>query len=115
MKKVKVLLVTLAMGLGMSTAIAKHHNEKGPCAEIKCEKGDKFCYDKKKECKSKEFKKKLDHAKKKGITEAEKAEWTAAIEKKIEMKKEKKAMIEAAIPEMEANLKEVQALKAKKK
>ncbi len=102
-----------------SRAAANHHegddgeDKKGPCAEIKCEMGDKFCHGKKHECMGKVFQKKLDEAKKNGVNAAKKAKWVAKIEKKIAMKKARVAEMQTHISTLEANLKEVQALKTK--
>ncbi len=112
------LIAGLLITLG-SQAYAGHHEgkghgmDKGPCAEIECEKGDKFCYQKKKECMTKHFEKKLDEAKAKGVTAEEKAKWVEKIQKKIAYKKERVSDMQSKITEMEAHLKSVQALKTK--
>lgn len=116
--------IGLIAGLFLATslhAFAGHHEGKGkgrgmdhgPCAEIECEKGDKFCYQKKKECMTKHFDKKLEEAKAKGITAEEKAKWVEKIQKKIAFKKERITDMQSKVTEMEAHLKSVQALKTK--
>lgn len=131
MKSLKLVMMGLFLSTGLNAvstlssdgvAFAKpphkmhkdgKHKDKGPCAEIECEKGDKFCHGKKKECKAKMFQKKLDEAKKSGITAADKAEWVGRLEKKITHKKERIADSQEYLKDLEARLKEVQALKAK--
>jgi hypothetical protein len=111
------LFLTLALG-HTTTAYAKHHEghgegKGGPCAEIKCEKGDKFCKDKKHECMAKMFEKKMAEAKSKGITAEKKAEWIKHMEEKIAHKKERIKSMQDKVAQMEKGLVEVKALKTK--
>jgi hypothetical protein len=120
MKNTRNVVLGLLLSLGLSVVAhakhegGKHHGkDKGPCAEIECEKGDKFCGEKKHECHGKEFQNKLAEAKKNGISADKKAKWTEMLTKRIAEKKERVQKMQSKVTEMEANLKEVQALKAK--
>lgn len=135
MKQSKVIAMGLFLSLGLSLATslnvagsyavqAKHHEghddkdgdakkEKSPCAEVECEKGDKLCYDKKRECYGKEFQNKLDKAKAEGVTAEQKAKWVEKLEKKISHKKERIKHMQDKVKDMESNLKQVKALKVK--
>ncbi len=116
----KFLSTSLAVFLGFGfSAQAKHHGKnhngkgKGPCAEIVCEQGDKFCYDKKKECMSKMFTKRMEKARSEGVSVDKKNMWVQRLEKRVTKKRERIQQLQTNITEIEANIKQVRALKTK--